>query len=147
MENEYNTRLIINPNIKNIYGFLILDAKSLLIGTVTKDNKEINIKNEIFFREARKGTYDCHRFQWVYRERIANTVKLIDNNLERIFIKDNKLNISGLIIAGSTKSIKRYLTSAYHKKDLNKFIITYIELNHGGEIGFNEAIKLSMINC
>ena len=41
METELK-KLIINPNIKNIYGFLILDTDRLLIGTVSKDKKEIN---------------------------------------------------------------------------------------------------------
>ena len=147
METELK-KLIINPNIKNIYGFLILDTDRLLIGTVSKDKKEINLKKNIFFdgRKKRRGGASTIRFIRIYRERIAKTVKLIDDNLEKIFIMENKLEISGIILAGTSKTIERYLSSKYRNKDLNEYITTIIEIDYGGELGFNQAIQLSMLN-
>ena len=147
METE-SKKLIINPNIKNIYGFLILDIDKLLIGTVSKDKKEINLKKNIFFDrwKIRRGGASTTRFYRIYRDRIAKTVKLIDDNLEKIFIMENKLEISGIILAGTSKTIERYLSSKYRNKDLNEYITTIIEIDYGGELGFNQAIQLSMLN-
>ena len=147
METELK-KLIINPNIKNIYGFLILDTDRLLIGTVSKDKKEINLKKNIFFDgwKKRRGGASTIRFIRIYRERIDKTVKLIDDNLEKIFIMENKLEISGIILAGTSKTIERYLSSKCRNKDLNEYITTIIEIDYGGELGFNQAIQLSMLN-
>ena len=139
-------KLIINPNIKNIYGFLILTHSDILIGTVSKDKKEINYKGKNDFIKKSKGC-TANRFARIRFERNAYCVKLIDDNLEKIFVKENQLNILGLIIAGNMNAIKIYLSSKNHKFYLNEYINTIIETEYGGEIGFNEAIVLSVLNC
>jgi hypothetical protein len=65
---------------------------------------------------------------------------------EKIVIKDNEINISGLIIAGSKDTIKAYLKIKNRNLILNKYITTKIELENEGKLGFNEAIDKSMIN-
>ena len=140
--------LIINRNIKNIYGFLILTNSNVLIGTISKNKKEINYENKVDFRKIRtRGGASALRFAGVFRERIARSVRLIDDNIENIFIKENELNISGLIIAGNMDTINKYLSSIFHKDYLNKYICSKIEIDYGGEWGLNQAIELSMINC
>ncbi len=42
--------------------------------------------------------------------------------------------------------INLYLSSKFHKDYLNKYICSKIEIDYGGEDGFNQAIELSMIN-
>ena len=139
--------LIINPNVKNVYGFLILTGSNILIGTISKDKKEINYKGIVnIFKKHGRGGASAIRFARIRRERIARSVKLIDDNLENIFIKENQLNISGLLIAGNLNAINIYLSHEIHKNYLNKYISSKIETDYGGERGLNQAIELSMIN-
>ena len=82
-------------------------------------------------------------------ERNLKTFKFIEENLEKIFIKDNLLNISGLIIAGNKEVLKLYLSYLSFKGltgQLNEYITSLIEIEYHGEPGLNEAIELSMLN-
>ena len=86
------------------------------------------------------------RYKRIYIERQYSFFKEIDELLEQFFIKDNKIIISGLIIAGSKDTIKAYLKIKNRNLILNKYITTKIELENEGKLGFNEAIDKSMIN-
>ena len=79
-------------------------------------------------------------------DRQREVTKYIDEHLEQFFIKDNMLNISGLIIAGQKNPINRYLTNKIRKLTMDKYITTIIELEYDGKSGFDQAIYLSMIN-
>ena len=146
---EINSASItINSQIKNIYGFLILSGWHFLIGTVSKNKKEINIEKEILNKPhwPIRGGASAFRYKRIYIERQYSFFKEIDELLEQFFIKDNKIIISGLIIAGSKDTIKAYLKIKNRKLILNKYITTKIELENEGKLGFNEAIDKSMIN-
>ena len=146
---EINSASItINSQIKNIYGFLILSGWHFLIGTVSKNKKEINIEKEILNKPhwPIRGGSSSFRYKRIYIERQYSFFKEIDELLEQFFIKDNKIIISGLIIAGSKDTIKAYLKIKNRNLILNKYITTKIELENEGKLGFNEAIDKSMIN-
>ena len=146
---EINSASItINSQIKNIYGFLILSGWHFLIGTVSKNKKEINIEKEILNKPhwPIRGGASAFRYKRIYIERQYSFFKEIDELLEQFFIKDNKIIISGLIIAGSKDTIKAYLKIKNRNLILNKYITTKIELENEGKLGFNEAIDKSMIN-
>ena len=120
---------------------------NVLIGTISKNKKEINYENKVDFRKIRtRGGASALRFAGVLRERIARSVRLIDDNLENIFIKENELNISGLIIAGNMDAINKYLSSKFHKDYLNKYISSKIETDYGGEWGFRIINDKLLIN-
>ena len=144
-----STSITINPHIKNVYGFLILSSCSILIGTVSKNKKEINFEQKIDNKDYgtiirnKKGWSSLIRF-WVKRQ--ENMTKFIDEKLEQFFIIDNMLNISALIIAGPKNPIKRYLTNKNRKLTMNKYITTIMELENDGKFGLNVAIQKSMIN-
>ena len=136
--------ITLNPQIKNVYGFLIISDWSFLIGTVLKNKKEINIEKKIK-KPFVPNSSSAIRFRRIYIERQYSFIKEIDEYLEKFFIKDNMLNISGLIIAGQKNTIERYLK--YKNRILNKYIITIIELEcDDDKLGFDEAISQSMIN-
>ena len=146
---EINSASItINSQIKNIYGFLILSGWHFLIGTVSKNKKEINIEKEILNKPhwPIRPSSSAIRYKRIYIERQYSFFKEIDELLEQFFIKDNKIIISGLIIAGAKDTIKAYLKIKNRNLILNKYITTKIELENEGKLGFNEAIDKSMIN-
>ena len=74
--------LIINPKIKNVCGFLILSHSNILIGTISKDKKEINYKRNVdVFKKYRKGGAYAVLFARILLERIVGWVKLINDNI------------------------------------------------------------------
>ena len=144
-------KLSINPDIHNVYGFLILSEQNYLIGKLSKGKKEVNLKGNIDIK-VKKGRGGCSaiRFRRIRAERAFKSFKTIEENLKNIFIKDNLLNICGLIIAGKIELINKYLSFRKNHGDhiviLNEYISTLIEIKNSGELGFDEAIALSMIN-
>ena len=127
---------------------MILTSETVLIGTVSKGKKEINLKENINFYKKRKGRGGCSvtRFARIREERNAKTVGFIDENLKKFFVIDNQLNISGLIIGGDMNIINKYLSHGNHKLQIKEYISSFIELLYGGELGFNQAIAISMLN-
>ena len=68
--------------------------------------------------------------------------------MKNFFIKNNLSNISGLIIGGDMKVIKKYLSYKRNNEliNLKEYLCTIIETINDGELGFEEAIKLSMLD-
>ena len=144
-------KLDINPDIHETYGFLILSKNNVLIATFSKEKKEINFQSKIEIIDIynRRGGASAGRFRPMRIERNLKTFKFIEEQLEKIFIKDTLLNISGLIIAGNKEVLKLYLSYLSFKGltgQLNEYITSLIEIEYYGELGFNEAIELSMLN-
>ena len=110
MEN-INDKLTINPDIHKVYGFLILSSQKYLLGTFSKGKKEIIFKSDInlIIGYKGKGGSSAIRFKRIRKERNNQIFKIIDENMKKFFIKNNLLNISGLIICGNMKVIKKYL--------------------------------------
>ena len=147
MEN-INNKLIINPGINEVYGFLILSSHKYLLGTFSKGKKEIIFKsdiNSIKFKNRARGGVTSDRFGRIRKERISKIFNIIEENMKKIFIKNNSLNISGLLIGGNMIVIKKYLSYKRNDELIKDYLYTIIETINDGELGFEEAIKLSMI--
>ena len=148
MEN-INDKLTINRDIHEVYGFLILGSQKYLLGTFSKGKKEINFKsdfnfNSILYKGRRRGA-TANRFRRIREERTRQIFKIIDENMKKFFIKNNLLNISGLIIGGNMNVIKKYLSYKRNNELAKEYLYTLIETIYEGELGFEEAIKLSML--
>ena len=144
METNFE-KLFIGQNLKNEYGIIILTSKNFLIGKFSKGKKEIMFQSNIEIWKNKSRGCTRMRFMPIIIKHNSEIFRLIHQNVEKIFIKDNSLNISGFIIAGDVEIIKKYL-NYIQTIQFNKYILTIIELEKEGELGFNEAIKLSMIN-
>ena len=141
-------KLTINPDIHEVYGFLILSTQKYLIGTFFKGKKEILFKSDINLKGYRgRGGASAIRFKRIIEERYSKGFKTIEENMKNFFIKNNLSNISGLIIGGDIKVIKKYLSYKRNNEliNLNEYLCTLIETINDGELGFEEAIKLSML--
>ena len=146
MEN-INDKLTINPDIYKVYGFLILSSQKYLFGTFSKGKKEIIFKSDInlIIGYKGKGGSSAIRFKRIREERNNQIFKIIDENMKKFFIKNNLLNISGLIIGGNMKVIKKYLSYERNNELIKEYLYTLIETINDGELGFEEAIKLFIL--
>ena len=146
MEN-INDKLTINPDIHGVYGFLILSTQKYLLGTFSKGKKEIILKSDINFAECRiKRGASAPRFKRIIQLRNYKAVNIIEENMKNFFIKNNLSIISGLIISGNMKIIKKYLFYERNNELIKEYLYILIETINDGELGFEEAIKLSMLD-
>ena len=146
MEN-INNKLTINPDIHEVYGFLILSSQKYLLGTFSKGKKEINFKSDFNsnqFKSGRRGA-TANRFWRIREERISKIFNTIEENMEKFFIKNNLLNISGLLIGGNMMVIKKYLSYKRNNELIKEYLCTLIETIDDDQLGFEEAIRLSML--
>lgn len=126
------------------YGFIIIDGNGTLFGKLAGSNKEIlqDISVELPKKHGRGGQ-SAMRFARLRLEKRHNYLVKISELSVKHFITDDKINVSGLIVAGSAE-FKQQLTS----KDLldprlqNK-IISVLDIAYGGNKGFEQAIELS----
>jgi len=126
------------------YGFIIIDGNGTLFGKLAGSNKEIlqDISVELPKKHGRGGQ-SAMRFARLRLEKRHNYLIKISELSVKHFITDDKINVSGLIVAGSAE-FKQQLTS----KDLldprlqNK-IISVLDIAYGGNKGFEQAIELS----
>ena len=93
-----------------------------------------------------KGCYSTLRFRRLRIEHNLKIFQLIEEKLGNFFIKESMVNISGLIIAGDSYIMNQYLSLMKHKIIPEKYILSLIDIEKEGELGFNEAIELSMLN-
>ena len=83
-------KLNINSEIHETYGFLILSKDNVLIGTFSKEKKEVNFQSKveiidiynIYYRKSRGGE-SANRFRRIREGRNAKTFKFIEENLIR----------------------------------------------------------------
>jgi len=126
------------------YGFIIIDGNGTLFGKLAGSNKEIlqDITVELPKKHGRGGQ-SAMRFARLRLEKRHNYLIKISELSVKHFITDDKINVSGLIVAGSAE-FKQQLTS----KDLldprlqNK-IVSVLDIAYGGNKGFEQAIELS----
>ena len=59
------------------------------------------------------------------------------------FITDDKINVSGLIVAGSAEFKQQLTTKDFLDPRLQNKIISVLDIAYGGNKGFEQAIELS----
>ena len=140
----------INFPLNNLYCFILLDSKNLLIGSLQNNSKTINYKVKISIPSIRgRGGSSYMRFARIRAEKFFGLFKLIIEKISYYFIIEDKIKINGIIIAGTEEIIKKISNLFKLNTTSNpilKYIILYIILPFGGESGFNKAIDIFNLN-
>ena len=140
----------INFPLNNIYCFILIDSKNLLIGSLQNNSKIINYNVKIsipLINHRRSCNYN--RFARIRAQKIFGLFKLIIEKITYYFIIEDKIKINGIIIAGTEEIIKKISNLFKLNTTSNpilKYIILYIILPFGGESGFNKAIDIFNLN-
>ena len=118
------------------YGFIIIDGNGTLFGKLAGSNKEIlqDISVELPKKHGRGGQ-SAMRFARLRLEISELSVKH--------FITDDKINVSGLIVAGSAEFKQQLTTKDFLDPRLQNKIISVLDIAYGGNKGFEQAIELS----
>lgn len=128
------------------FGFIVIDGNGTLFGTLSGNSREVLHKFTVSLpkKHGRGGQSAC-RFERLRIESRHNYVRKAAELAIQHFIDPatNLPNVAGLILAGSADFKTELSQSGLFDSRLQARILKVVDISHGGEIGFNQAIELS----
>lgn len=126
------------------FGFIIMDGNGALFGTLSGNTREIVHKFTVDLpKKHGRGGQSALRFARLRDEKRHNYVRKVAELAVQNFITADKVNVSGLILAGSADFKTELAQSDMFDPRLQVKIIKVVDVSYGGENGFNQAIELS----
>jgi len=144
-DNKFHTEaLIALLEDDSTYGFVIMDGKGALFGTLQGNTREVLHKFAVALPNKHgRGGQSVLRFDRQRIEKRQLYVKKVAEVASQLFIFENKVNIAGLILAGSADFKTELSQSDKFDPRLKGKIIKMVDISYGGENGFNQAIELA----
>ncbi|TRM59854.1 50S ribosomal protein L30e-like protein [Schizophyllum amplum] len=102
------------------FGFIVMDGNGTLFGTLAGNTREV-----------------IHKFTR------HNYVRKVAEHAVQHFITNDKVNVSGLVLAGSADFKTELSQSDMFDPRLVAKVIKVVDVSYGGENGFNQAIELA----
>ena len=127
------------------FGFLIMDGSGSLFGTVQGNTRTVlnSFKVDLPKKHGRGGQ-SANRFARIRTERRHNYLRKVAEAATAAFITNDMPNVKGLVLAGSAEFKNDLQKSDLFDQRLLPVVIKTVDISYGGELGFNQAIELSM---
>lgn len=126
------------------FGFIIMDGNGALFGTLSGNTREIVHKFSVDLpKKHGRGGQSALRFARLREEKRHNYVRKVAELAVQNFITNDKVNVAGLILAGSADFKNDLNQSDMFDNRLSGKVIKVVDVSYGGENGFNQAIELS----
>lgn len=126
------------------FGFIVMDGNGALFGTLSGNTREVLHKFTVDLpKKHGRGGQSALRFARLREEKRHNYVRKVAEVAVQNFITSDKVNVTGLILAGSADFKTELSTSDMFDNRLQAKIIKVVDVSYGGENGFNQAIELS----
>ncbi|EGT47075.1 hypothetical protein CAEBREN_01745 [Caenorhabditis brenneri] len=128
----------------NKFGFIIMDGNGCLFGTLQGNTREVLHKFTVDLpKKHGRGGQSAVRFARLRNEKRHNYVRKVAENAVEMFIKNDKVTVAGLILAGSADFKTELGQSDMFDQRLQAKMIKTVDIAYGGENGFNQAIELA----
>ncbi|KAF3053285.1 Polypeptide release factor (eRF1) in translation termination [Didymella keratinophila] len=126
------------------FGFIIMDGNGALFGTLSGNTREIVHKFSVDLpKKHGRGGQSALRFARLREEKRHNYVRKVAELAVQNFITADKVNVAGIILAGSADFKNDLNQSDLFDNRLQAKVIKVVDVSYGGENGFNQAIELS----
>ncbi|GFE55651.1 eukaryotic peptide chain release factor [Babesia ovis] len=126
------------------FGFIVMDGNGALYGTIQGSSKEILHTFSVDLpKKHGRGGQSALRFARLRMERRHNYVRKVAENAVLMFITNDKVNVTGLILAGSADFKNDLMGSDMFDQRLAAKVLKIVDVSYGGENGFQQAIELS----
>ncbi|PLN74809.1 peptide chain release factor eRF/aRF subunit 1 [Aspergillus taichungensis] len=126
------------------FGFIIMDGNGALFGTLSGNTREILQKLSVDLpKKHGRGGQSALRFARLREEKRHNYVRKIAELAVQNYITADKINVAGLILAGSADFKNDLNQSDMFDGRLQSKVIKIVDVSYGGENGFNQAIELA----
>ncbi|XP_052771841.1 eukaryotic peptide chain release factor subunit 1-like [Mya arenaria] len=128
----------------NKFGFIVMDGNGALFGTLSGNSREVLHKFNVDLpKKHGRGGQSALRFARLRMEKRHNYVRKVAEVTVQMFISNDKVNVSGLVLAGSADFKTELSQSDMFDLRLQQKIIKIVDVSYGGENGFNQAIELA----
>jgi peptide chain release factor subunit 1 len=126
------------------FGFIVMDGNGALYGTLAGNTREVIQKFTVDLpKKHGRGGQSALRFARLRMEKRHNYVRKVAEHAVQHFITDDKVNVQGLVLAGSADFKTELSQSDMFDQRLQAKIIKVVDVSYGGENGFNQAIELA----
>ncbi|KAJ5661603.1 uncharacterized protein N7477_009219 [Penicillium maclennaniae] len=126
------------------FGFIIMDGNGALFGTLSGNTREILQRLSVDLpKKHGRGGQSALRFARLREEKRHNYVRKIAELAVQNYITNDKVNVAGLVLAGSADFKNDLAQSDLFDGRLQAKIIKVVDVSYGGENGFNQAIELA----
>jgi len=125
------------------FGFIVMDGNGSLFGTLAGNTREILHKFSVDLpKKHGRGGQSALRFARLRLEKRHNYVRKVAEVSAQMFITNDKVNVAGIILAGSADFKNDLAQSDIFDNRLVAKVIKTVDVSYGGENGFNQAIEL-----
>lgn len=126
------------------FGFIVMDGNGALFGSVCGNNREVLHKFTVDLpKKHGRGGQSAVRFSRLREEKRHNYIRKVAEVAVQNFIENDKVNVKGLILAGSADFKTELSKSDLFDGRLQAKILKIVDVSYGGENGFNQAIELA----
>ncbi|KAI7882881.1 eukaryotic peptide chain release factor subunit 1 [Lichtheimia hyalospora FSU 10163] len=126
------------------FGFIIMDGNGSLFGTLSGNTRDVIHKMQVDLpKKHGRGGQSALRFARLREEKRHNYVRKVAELAVQFFISNDKVNVAGLVLAGSADFKTELSQSDMFDQRLQAKIVKVVDVSYGGENGFNQAIELS----
>ncbi|MCJ1447548.1 MAG: Polypeptide release factor (eRF1) in translation termination [Stictis urceolatum] len=126
------------------FGFIIMDGNGALFGTLSGNTREIVHKFSVDLpKKHGRGGQSALRFARLREEKRHNYVRKVAEIAVQCFIASDKVNVAGIVLAGSADFKNDLNQSDLFDNRLQTKVIKVVDVSYGGENGFNQAIDLA----
>lgn len=121
-----------------------MDGNGALFGTLSGNTRDVIQKFSVDLpKKHGRGGQSALRFARLREEKRHNYVRKVAELAVQNFISNDKVNVAGLILAGSADFKNDLNQSDMFDQRLQSKVIKVVDVSYGGENGFNQAIELS----
>ncbi|KAJ8488386.1 hypothetical protein ONZ45_g5390 [Pleurotus djamor] len=126
------------------FGFIVMDGNGTLFGTLAGNTREVIHKFTVDLpKKHGRGGQSALRFSRLRDEKRHNYVRKVAELAVQHFVSGDKVNVTGLVLAGSADFKTELSQSDMFDQRLAAKIIKVVDVSYGGENGFNQAIELA----
>ena len=126
------------------FGFIVMDGNGALFGTLSGNTRDVLHKFSVDLpKKHGRGGQSALRFARLREEKRHNYVRKVAELAVQNFITNDKVNVAGLILAGSADFKNDLNQSDMFDQRLQSKVIKVVDVSYGGENGFNQAIELA----
>ncbi|KAI9142317.1 peptide chain release factor eRF1/aRF1 [Paraphysoderma sedebokerense] len=126
------------------FGFIVMDGNGALFGTLCGNTREVLHRLQVDLpKKHGRGGQSALRFARLREEKRHNYVRKVAELAVQFFITNDKVNVTGLVLAGSADFKTELAQSDMFDQRLQVKIIKLVDVSYGGDNGFNQAIELS----
>jgi len=126
------------------FGFIIMDGSGALFATLSGNSREILHSFDVDLpKKHGRGGQSALRFARLRLEKRHNYIRRCAETSAQLFISQDRVNVTGLILAGLADFKNELATSELFDPRLAVKVLKIVDVSYGGENGLNQAIELS----